>query len=131
MQYANITVQLSIFLLLVVSLILKKKRNYVWHGNIMLLAIILNSLLLLSHMGPSLIYLVNEPFFITILGIIHVAIGSTAEILGVWITVTWAFGNSEIKYCAAKRKIMKKTLILWLATLALGLVFYVLHTIFE
>jgi uncharacterized membrane protein YozB (DUF420 family) len=131
MQYANITIQLSILLLLILSLILKKKRNYVWHGNVMLVAVIMNSLLLLAHMGPSLIYLPNEPFFVTLLGIIHAGIGTVAEILGIWITVTWAFGNSETRYCAAKRKLMKKTLILWLATLGIGLVFYVLHTLFE
>jgi uncharacterized membrane protein YozB (DUF420 family) len=131
MQYANITVQLSILLLLVLSLIFKKKRTYVWHGNIMLLAVIINALLLLAHMGPSLIYLPDEPSFVTILGIIHAIIGTVAETLGIWITVPWAFGNSETKTCAAKRKHMRKTMILWLVALGIGLVFYVLHTLFE
>jgi uncharacterized membrane protein YozB (DUF420 family) len=131
MQYINIIVQISILLLLVLSLVLKKKRRYVWHGNIMLLAVFLNALLLISHMGPSLIYLPNEPLFVTILGIIHAGIGTVAEILGIWIAGTWAYGHSETKYCATKRKIMRKTLILWLAALGLGLIFYLLHTVFE
>ena len=97
----------------------------------MLLAVIMNSVLLISHMGPSLIYLPDEPPFVTILGIIHAIIGTAAEVLGFWITVPWAFGNSETKSCAAKRKHMRKTMILWLAALGIGLVFYVLHTLFE
>ena len=131
MQYANIIFQLIILLLLAVSLILKKKRNYVMHGNIMLLAVIMNAVVLLAHMGPSLIWLPDEPSFVTILGIIHAIIGTTGEVLGIWITVPWGFGNSETKSCAAKRKYMRKTMILWLAALGIGLVFYVFHTLFE
>jgi hypothetical protein len=132
MQYANIIVQISILLLLILGLILKKKRKYIWHGDIMLLAVIINALLLLSHMGPSLIYLPDEPTFVTVLGIIHAGIGTVAEFGGAWIVVKWwAHGGSEIKYCATKRSLMRKILILWVAALGLGLVFYVLHTLFE
>jgi hypothetical protein len=131
MQYINIIVQISILLLIGLSITFKKKRRYTWHGDIMLLAVIMNGLLLIAHMGPSLIYLFDEPFFVTILGIIHAGIGTTAEIIGVWIAGTWAYGRSETKYCAPKKGIMRKTLILWLTTFAFGLVFYVLHTAFE
>lgn len=130
MQYTNITVQISILLLLVLGFILKRKRKYTWHGNMMLLAVIINAVLLLAHMGPSLIYLPDEPLFVTILGIIHAVIGTTAEALGFWITVPWAFGNAETKSCAAKRKHMRKTMFLWLAALGIGLVFYVFHTLY-
>lgn len=131
MQYINIIVQISILLLLVLGLIFKKKRRYDWHGDVMLLAVIINALILISHMGPSLIYLPDEPWFVTVLGIIHAGIGILAEFLGAWIAVTWAYGHSETGYCAKKRKLMRKTLILWLAALGLGLIFYVLHTLFE
>lgn len=131
MQYINIIVQISILLLLVLGLIFKKKRRYDWHGDVMLLAVIINALILISHMGPSLIYLPDEPWFVTVLGIIHAGIGILAEFLGAWIAVTWAYGHSETGYCAKKRKLMRKTLILWLAALGLGLIFYVLHTFFE
>jgi cadmium resistance protein CadD (predicted permease) len=131
MQYANITVQLSILVLLFLSLIIKKKRKYVWHGNIMLLAVIMNALLLLAHMGPSLRYVPDEPLFVTVLGIIHAIIGTAAEALGLWITVPWAFGNAETKSCATKWKYMRKTMILWVVALGIGLVFYVFHTLYE
>jgi LPXTG-motif cell wall-anchored protein len=132
MQYANIIVQFGILLLLVLGLVFKKKRKYIWHGDIMLLAVIINALLLLSHMGPSLIYLPDEPTFVTVLGIIHAAIGAVAEFLGAWIVVKWwASDSSEIKYCTTKRNLMQKTLILWVTALGLGLIFYVLHTLFE
>jgi hypothetical protein len=132
MQYANIIVQISILLLLGLGLIFKKKRKYIWHGDVMLLAVIINALLLLSHMGPSLIYLPDEPTFVTVLGVIHAGIGMIAEIFGVWIVVKWwAYGGSEIKYCTTKQSLMRKTLILWVIALGLGLIFYVLHTLFE
>jgi uncharacterized membrane protein YozB (DUF420 family) len=131
MQYINIIVQIIILLLIGLSMAFKKKRRYTWHGDVMLLAVIMNGLLLISHMGPSLIYLFDEPFFVTVLGVIHAGIGTVAEILGIWIAGTWAYGHSETEYCAAKKGIMRKTLILWLTSLALGLVFYILHTAFE
>jgi hypothetical protein len=132
MQYANIIVQISILLLLGLGLIFKKKRKYIWHGDVMLLAVIINALLLLSHMGPSLIYLPDEPTFVTVLGVIHAGIGMIAEIFGIWIVVKWwAYGGSEIKYCTTKQSLMRKTLILWVIALGLGLIFYVLHTLFE
>jgi uncharacterized membrane protein YozB (DUF420 family) len=131
MQCANIVVQLIILLLLAVSLILKKKRSYVMHGNIMLLAVIMNAVVLLAHMGPSLIWLPDEPSFVTVLGIIHAIIGTTGEVLGIWITVPWGFGNSETMSCAKKRKHMRKTMIIWLVAFGIGIIFYVFHTLFE
>jgi uncharacterized membrane protein YozB (DUF420 family) len=130
MQYGNITVQLAILLLLVVSLILKKKRNYNMHGNLMLLAVIMNAVVLLAHMGPSLIWLPDEPSFVTILGIIHAIIGTTGEVLGIWITVPWGFGNSKELSCASKQKHMRKTMIIWLLALGIGMIFYVFHTLY-
>ena len=130
MQYGNITVQVTILVLLAVSLILKKKRKYVLHGNVMLLAVIMNAVALLAHMGPSLIWLPDEPTFVTILGIIHAIIGTTGEVLGIWITVPWGFGNSEPMSCAKKRKHMRKTMIIWLVAFGIGMIFYVFHTLY-
>jgi hypothetical protein len=131
MQYINIIVQIVVLLLIGLSMVFKKKRRYTWHGDAMLLALIMNGLLLIAHMGPSLIYLFDEPFFVTIMGIIHAGIGTVAEVLGIWIAGTWAYGHSETKYCVTKKRMMCKILILWLTSFALGLVFYVLHTVFE
>jgi uncharacterized membrane protein YozB (DUF420 family) len=131
MQYINIIVQILTLLLMGLSMVFMKKRRYTWHGDVMLLALIINGLLLIAHMGPSLIYLFDEPFYVAVLGIIHAVIGTTAEILGSWVAGTWAYGRSETKYCSIKKGIMRKTLTLWLVTFALGLVFYVLHTAFE
>ena len=130
MQYVNITIQVTILLLIAVSLILKKKRNYTLHGNIMLLAVIMNAVALLAHMGPSIIWLPEEPLFVIVLGVIHLIIGTTTEVLGFWITIPWAFGDSETKSCAKKRKHMRKTMILWLVAFGIGMVFYVFHTLY-
>ncbi|MEJ2242355.1 MAG: hypothetical protein P8Y18_09460 [Candidatus Bathyarchaeota archaeon] len=131
MQYTNIFVQVSILLLILVSLYFKKKRKYVWHGNFMLLAVIINGLLLLSHMGPSLRFVFDEPIPVTILGFIHAGLGSFAEFFGIWIAGKWAFGHSETKYCIKKRNLMRITITLWIIALTLGLLYYYLHTFFE
>jgi uncharacterized membrane protein YozB (DUF420 family) len=131
MQYANITVQITILLLIAASLILKKKQNYTLHGNIMLLAVIMNAVALLAHMGPSIIWLPNEPLFVTVLGVIHLMIGTITEALGIWITIPWGFGNSETRSCAKKRKHMRKTMILWMIAFGIGIIFYMFHTLFE
>ena len=123
MQYANITIQVTI-------LVLKKKRNYNLHGNIMLLAVIMNAVALLAHMGPSIIWLPDEPLFVIVLGVIHLMIGTVTEALGIWITVPWGFGDSETRSCAKKRKHMRKTMILWMIAFGIGMVFYVFHTLY-
>jgi uncharacterized membrane protein YozB (DUF420 family) len=130
MQYANITIQVAILLLITVSLILKKKRNYTFHGNIMFLAVIMNAVALLAHMGPSIIWLPDEPLFVIVLGVIHLMIGTITEALGIWITVPWGFGDSETRSCAKKRKHMRKTIILWMIAFGIGMVFYVFHTLY-
>ena len=60
MAFANLVIQIAILLLIGLSLLLKKKKKFVWHGNVMLVAVLINGVLLLSHMGPSLIYLLRE-----------------------------------------------------------------------
>jgi hypothetical protein len=131
MQYTNIVVQISILLLILISLYFKKKRKYVWHGNVMFLTVIVNGLLLISHMGPSLRFVFDEPTLVTLLGFIHAGIGAFAEFFGIWIAGKWAFGGSETKYCITKRNLMRITLILWITALILGLLFYGLHNFFE
>jgi uncharacterized membrane protein YozB (DUF420 family) len=53
----------------------------------------------------------------------HAAAGTITAILGVWIVGGWRLRQS-LKFCAPKKKFMRATFILWLITLSLGVILY-------
>jgi hypothetical protein len=133
MAFANLVIQIAILLLIGLSLLLKKKKKFVWHGNVMLVAVLINGVLLLSHMGPSIIYLLREEIpvldSVAFVGLFHGIIGAVAEFLGIWLVGTWAYVQSETKYCIKRKKLMRIILSFWIAALALGFFYYMLHIV--
>jgi hypothetical protein len=133
MAFANLVIQIAILLLIGLSLLLKRKKMFVWHGNVMLVAVMINGLLLISHMGPSLIYLLREEIpvldSVAFVGLFHGIVGAVAEFLGIWLVGTWAYVQSETKYCIKRKKLMRIILAFWIAALALGFLYYVLHIV--
>lgn len=135
MTTANFIIQFIVLGLIGVSLILKRRRNYIWHGNTMLVAVIVNLLLLAMHMAPSFVGvgedIVAHPLnFTPIVGVVHGISGATAEIFAIWIVVTWAYITSSTAYCSRRKKAMRWTLILWLVAIALGIAYYILHVLY-
>jgi hypothetical protein len=118
MAFANLVIQIAILLLIGLSLLLKKKKMFV---------------LLLSHMGPSLIYLLREEIpllnSVAFVGLFHGIVGAIAEFLGIWLVGTWAYVQSETKYCLKRKRLMRIILAFWIAALALGVFYYLLHII--
>jgi hypothetical protein len=133
MAFANLVIQIAILLLIGLSLLLKKKKKFVWHGNVMLVAVMINGLLLISHMGPSLIYLLREEIpvldSVAFVGLFHGIVGAVAEFLGIWLVGTWAYVQSETKYCIKRKKLMRTILAFWIVALALGFLYYLLHIV--
>jgi hypothetical protein len=133
MAFANLVIQIAILLLIGLSLLLKKKKMFVWHGNVMLVAVMINGLLLISHMGPSLIYLLREEIpvldSVAFVGLFHGIVGAVAEFLGIWLVGTWAYVQSETKYCIKRKKLMRTILAFWIVALALGFLYYLLHIV--
>ena len=133
MAFANLVLQIVILLLIGLSLLLKKKKKFVWHGNVMLVAVLINGVLLLSHMGPSLIYLLRAEIpsldSVAFVGLFHGIVGAVAEFLGIWLVGTWAYVQSETKYCVKRKKLMRTILAFWVVALGLGLVYYTLHIV--
>ena len=120
--------------LVVLSIVLQRKRKFVWHGNTMLVIVMIASLLTVVHMGPSLAWVVVETLsefnLVAFLGVIHGFIGLVTIVIGVWLVGAWAFaGSSETGFCAPKRKLMWKIVTLWIVAMALGLAYYPLHLI--
>ncbi len=134
MQLANISLQLVVLLVIFVGWRLKKRGKFVWHGNLMLLAVFVVALMLISHMGPSLIgveedILTNISKVTPIIGFIHAVVGSGAIILGAWLVANWAYiQSSPNRYCASRKKRMRLILALWLTALLLGFMYYFFHS---
>jgi len=125
---SNLVFQIVILALLFVSLVLKKKRNYFLHGSTMMIAAILNAFSFILVMGPSLLDLgelvVNYPLNrLSMVAMVHGILGAIAEILAIWIVVSWRL-RSSTKYCVRKRKIMRVTTVLWLISLFSGILLY-------
>ena len=94
----------------------------------MLIAVVLNAISIFLVMGPSLLGRLQSiqespfgSFSVAIVG--HAALGSVTELLGVWIVGSWHL-QSSTQGCAAKRKIMRFTLVLWITTILLGFLLY-------
>jgi len=125
----NLVLQIVILALLSVSMrTLKKKRNYYLHGSTMTIATVLNAFSFTLVMGPSLLNLreliVDKPLnIISVATMTHAILGAIAEILAVWIVVSWHL-RSSTKYCVRKRRIMRVTMVLWLIALFSGILLY-------
>ena len=133
MALANLVIEIVVLLLLALSLYLEKKKKFAWHGNVMLVVVLITGVLVVSHMGPSLIYLLREevPVLdpIALVGLSHGIIGAIAEFLGIWLVGTWAYVQSDIKYCIQRKKLMRIILAFWVLALGVGIMYYFLHIV--
>ena len=133
MAFANLVIQIIVLLLIGLSLFLKKKKKFTWHGNVMLVAVLITGVLVVSHMGPSLIYLLREeiPVLdpIALVGLFHGIVGVIAEFLGIWLVGTWAYVQADIKYCIKRKKLMRVILTFWVLALSVGVLYYLLHIV--
>ena len=133
MAQANLLLQTITLLLIILGVILAWKKRFNWHGNTMLVAVLIDGLMLVSHMGPAIVRVVEEGAskldVVTLLGITHGVVGAVAEFLGVWLVGMWVYIGTETRYCMLRKKWMWKIVVLWVVSLGLGYVYYVLHIV--
>lgn len=131
MAMANLVAQTSVLLLIGLSLWLKKRGSFVWHGNTMFIAVIIPTLFVISHMGPAIVSVTKEtigtPNLVSIVGMIHAVVGATAIFLGLWLVNMWGFVWQSTGICAQKKRLMLRILIFWLIALGIGILYYGLH----
>ncbi len=125
----NLVFQTIILVVIFASLLLKNRRKFFLHGSTMMIAVILNALSLIMVMGPSLLDLrqsvINRPIStISLATLTHVSLGTLAEILGVWVILSWRL-RSSIQHCVRKKKMMQVTFALWLIAMFSGILLYV------
>jgi hypothetical protein len=117
--------QIVIPVLLLVSLGLKWKKKFREHGVTMLIAVVLHSVSIFGVMFPSfgVITLGGFSLVVSAITFVHGIAGIIAEVLGVWIIISWRLRKS-LRHCAPKKKLMLITLISWLIALLLGILIY-------
>ena len=117
--------QIVIPVLLLVSLGLKWKKRFREHGVTMLIAVVLHSISIFSVMVPffGVITLGDFSPVVSAITFFHGIAGIIAEVLGVWIIVSWRLRKS-LQYCFPKKKLMLITLISWQIALFLGILIY-------
>jgi uncharacterized membrane protein YozB (DUF420 family) len=126
----SLTIQIIVLLLLFYGYWLKKKMKFRQHGIVMALATVLHLTMVLYIMIPSFVegiipyYIIPSPLaMISIVGLIHGILGTTALSLGVWLVASWRF-RKNLKGCFNKKKFMCKTLIVWIASIVFGIILY-------
>ena len=108
---------------------MKRRMKFRLHGLVMLVALSAHITVILAIMVPSFVIalvpitLENPTSVIGVLAPIHAAAGSIVAVLGVWVVGSWRLRRS-LEYCAPKRKVMRATFIVWLVSLSLGVLFY-------
>ncbi len=125
---ANLAFQIIILSLLLASLIFKKRRIYLLHGSIMLIATSLNAFSIMLVMWPSFLNLtslvVDNPLNpVSVVAVTHGILGAVAEILAISVLTSWRLRRST-RYCARKRTTMRATLMLWLMAAFSGFLLY-------
>ncbi len=127
---SSFTVQLIIFVLLIVGYELKRQLKFRLHGLVMTSATLLHLALIFGIMVPSLVaavipdYIVPNPLTLTsIVGLVHTIVGSTAIVLGVWLVSAWRL-SKNFQGCFSRKKTMLSTFTVWLIALVLGAILF-------
>ena len=135
MADGNIIIQAVVLGLFIVAIFIERKKKFVWHGNIMLVAVVISGLLLVMHMGPTFINVVRDGTasfdWVAYFGMAHGILGTVAWGLAIWLTVAWALQDSQVGYCMMRSKWMLRILTLWVVSLGLGYVYYVVHIVWS
>lgn len=135
MDYYQIAATISLILQIVVLVLLfagvglKGRKKFRQHGIVMLAAVVLHTIVILAWMVPSFSTLLSFPSSINLADMIvvtilvHAFMGIAADLLGIWLVVSWRL-RVDMKTCFTKKRLMRVTITLWLITLFLGIVLY-------
>lgn len=127
----SLILQVTILFLLLFGYSLKRRSKYRQHGTLMLSAVILHAITIFAVMIPSFASSFSSPLTIdyadlTVLAsIIHAPLGIIAFLLGIWLVGSWHF-KTDMKTCFKKKLVMRATISIWIAALALGVLLYYL-----
>ena len=124
----SLSIQIVVLALLIGALFLKSKNKYRQHGIVMFSAVVLHIVSILAVMAPSFrAYVgpgvINFSDIWAIVTFVHVSTGLIAVLVGIWLVGSWHL-KTDIKQCFRKKRFMDATLILWLLSILLGIMLY-------
>jgi len=130
----NLIVQLVIVVLLVAGWIYGRDKKTKLHGQLMVVAVIVNGGAIALVMVPSLVLgfgaITSNPLGPgPLVSVLHVIIGTVAWLTAAYLSWVWRLKPETVE-CFKRKKWMKPVLYTWLAAAVLGVVFYVYYYIF-
>lgn len=127
----NLILQITILILLVIGRKFAKDKRLLNHGKAMGLLLALHTITILLIMIPSFLTNFGSLGHISdprvIVTWMHVTLGASAEVLGVFLVSKWGFQPKRLSSCSTRRKYMKPTFALWGFSAVLGIVFYIVY----
>ncbi len=106
------------------------KKNFIWHGYLTVVALVLETALIFIVMVPSFLSGLGSLGGLSILDSAnvwsHVVLGTIAEVLGFIIIVPWLYKRPSKNGCGKMMKWMMPTLIIWIIVVATGTLIHVL-----
>jgi uncharacterized membrane protein YozB (DUF420 family) len=132
MAMATISLALQIVTLSIVlsGYVLKRKGQFLSHGTLMSVALIIQVASFLLIMGPSFLSLVEnghiqELTWVSFVTLLHASLGGITLVVGSWIVGGWHLQNST-ENCVRKRIVMRYVFVVWTLSLILGIILYML-----
>ena len=126
----SLVIQIIVLFMLGYGYWLKRKLKFRMHGLVMASAFILHLSMVAYVMIPSFVYAVIPDYVVpsplasvSVFGLIHGILGSIAFSMGAWIVASWRF-SKNIQGCIQRKKVMLKTLYIWVAALVFGITLY-------
>lgn len=125
----NLILQIAILCLLLLGRNRAKRKNFRQHGRYMSIAVALNATSLATVMLPSLLlgldFVLTQPSNpLSIITMLHAALGTVSLILGFYLVLKWRFSRPLVE-CLKNRRLMKPTIYLWATTATIGILLYI------
>ena len=106
------------------------KRNFIRHGYLTLIALVLETALIFVVMIPSFLSGAGELSGLSIFDSVnvwsHLVLGTLAEVLAIIIIVPWLYKHPSKMACGRMMKWMMPTFIIWTIVVATGTLIHVL-----
>ena len=130
----NLIVQLAIIALLAIGWAYgRDKKKIRIHGQFMVVAVLFNAAAIAFVMVPSFILgfgaITSNPIGIgSLISIAHPIIGTSAWLIGAYLSWTWGLKPATVE-CFKRKRLMKPVTYLWILAAVLGVGFYVYYYI--
>ena len=129
----DLVIQIFIFVFIIAGFAVERKRNVKAHANLMLAAVVLNLVSFIGIMAPAWDN-VGEggAGSLSTMGMLHVTFGGLTMIGSLWVLGTWVvpkllLQNEKFRcYGKLNKRIMWVVLTLWLVSLIMGFVLYIM-----